>query len=142
MLKSVIPISTLGNLDSKRDWGYAPDYVEAMWLMMQQKEPEDYVIATGVSHSVEEVLTLATEYAGLGDWHDFCEIDESLKRPTDIEELVGDSSKARKKLGWNPKVSFKDLIKMMVEKDLEIQKNNKGCLEGFYTKCVRSYCEL
>ena len=114
----------LGNINARRDWGFAGDYVEAMWLMMQQKEPDDYVIATGESHSVEEFLTLATEYAGLGDWHDFCEIDESLKRPTDIEELVGDASKARKKLSWKPKVSFKELVKMMVENDLELQKNN------------------
>ena len=114
----------LGNINARRDWGFAGDYVEAMWLMMQQKEPDDYVIATGESHSVEEFLTLATEYAGLGDWHDFCEIDESLKRPTDIEELVGDASKARKKLSWKPKVNFKELVKMMVENDLKLQKNN------------------
>jgi len=113
----------LGNINARRDWGFAGDYVEAMWLMTQQKNPEDYIIATGESHSVEEFLTLATEYAGLGDWHDFCVIDESLKRPTDIEEVVGDSSKARKKLNWKPKVTFKELVKMMVENDLELQKN-------------------
>ena len=114
----------LGNINARRDWGFAGDYVEAMWLMTQQQKPEDYVIATGESHSVEEFLTLATEYAGLGDWHDFCVIDESLKRPTDIEEVVGDSSKAKKKLNWKPKVTFKELVKMMVENDLELQKKN------------------
>ncbi len=109
----------LGNLKAKRDWGFAGDYVEAMWLMMQQNHPNDYVIATGESHSVEEFLSLATEIAGLGDWHDFVEIDEALIRPTDIEDLVGDPSKARKELGWKPKVHFKELVKMMVEHDID-----------------------
>jgi GDPmannose 4,6-dehydratase len=112
----------LGNIYAKRDWGFARDYVEAMWLMMQQKKPEDYVISTGISHSVEEFLTLASEYAGLGDWQEFCVIDESLKRPTDIEESIGDSSKARSKLGWKPKIEFKELVKMMVEYDLNLEK--------------------
>ena len=96
----------LGNINARRDWGFAGDYVEAMWLMLQQKNPDDYVIATGESHSVEEFLTLAAEYSGLGDWHDLVEIDKSLLRPTDIEELVGDASKARKQLGWKPKTEF------------------------------------
>ena len=109
----------LGNLKAKRDWGFAGDYVEAMWLMMQQNHPNDYVIATGESHSVEEFLSLATEIAGLGDWHDFVEIDKALIRPTDIEDLVGDPSKARKELGWEPKVHFKELVKMMVEHDID-----------------------
>ena len=109
----------LGNINARRDWGFAGDYVEAMWLMLQQKNPDDYVIATGESHSVEEFLTLAAEYAGLGDWHDLVEIDKSLLRPTDIEELIGDASKARKQLGWKPKTEFKDLVKSMVEHDLE-----------------------
>jgi len=109
----------LGNLKAKRDWGFAGDYVEAMWLMMQQNHPDDYVIATGESHSVEEFLTLATEIAGLGDWHDFIEIDKELIRPTDIEDLVGDSSKARKELGWKSKVNFKELVKVMVEHDID-----------------------
>ncbi len=109
----------LGNLRAKRDWGFAGDYVEAMWLMMQQDHPDDYVIATGESHSVEEFLSLATEIAGLGDWHDFVEIDKALLRPTDIEDLVGNSSKARKELGWKPKVNFKQLVKMMVEHDID-----------------------
>jgi len=109
----------LGNLRAKRDWGFAGDYVEAMWLMMQQDHPDDYVIATGESHSVEEFLSLATEIAGLGDWHDFVEIDKALLRPTDIEDLVGNSSKASKELGWKPKVNFKQLVKMMVEHDID-----------------------
>ena len=108
----------LGNINAKRDWGFAGDYVEAMWLMLQQKNPDDYVVATGESHSVKEFLTLATEYADMGDWHDFVDIDESLMRPTDIEELIGDSTKAREKLGWTPKNSFQDLVKIMVDHDL------------------------
>ena len=113
---------SLGNLDAERDWGYAPDYVEAMWLMLQQDKPDDYVIATGESHSVEEFLTLACEYAGLGDWHNFVEIDESIMRPTDIEELLGDSSKARKQLNWKPKVSFNELVEQMVNHDIDENK--------------------
>ena len=112
----------LGNSYAKRDWGFAGDYVEAMWLMLQQTNPDDYVIATGESHSVEEFLTLATEYAELGDWHDFVEIDESVKRPTDIEDLVGDSSKAQKQLNWKPKMSFKELVKTMVLHDIAYTK--------------------
>ena len=110
---------SLGNIYAKRDWGFAGDYVEAMWLMLQQKNPDDYVIATGKSHSVEEFLTLATEFMGLGKWEDIVDIDKSLMRPTDIEDLIGDASKAKKELGWKPKTNFKDLIKSMVEHDLE-----------------------
>ena len=109
----------LGNIHARRDWGFAGDYVEAMWLMLQQKKPDDFVIATGESHSVEEFLTLASEYAGFEDWHDLVEVDKSLFRPTDIEELIGDSSKARKQLGWKPKMSFNELVKVMVEHDLD-----------------------
>jgi GDPmannose 4,6-dehydratase len=108
----------LGNIHAKRDWGFAGDYVESMWLMLQQKNPDDYVVATGKSHSVEEFLTLATEYAGLGDWHEFVEQDHDL-RPTDIDDLVGDSSKAHKQLLWKPKMKFEDLVKNMIEHDLE-----------------------
>ena len=108
----------LGNIRAKRDWGFAGDYVESMWLMLQQKNPDDYVIATGESHSVEEFLALATEYAGLGDWREYVEIDYEL-RPTDIDVLVGDSSKAQKQLPWKPKMKFEDLVKNMVEHDLE-----------------------
>tara|TARA_B100001146_G_C16126098_1_gene410248 strand:- start:65 stop:1039 length:975 start_codon:yes stop_codon:yes gene_type:complete len=110
---------SLGNIYAKRDWGFAGDYVEAMWLMLQQKNPDDYVIATGESHSVEEFLTLATEYIGLGKWEDIVDIDKNLMRPTDIEDLIGDASKAKKELGWKPKTNFKDLVKSMVEHDSE-----------------------
>ena len=114
---------TLGNIYAKRDWGFAGDYVESMWQMLQQDKPDDYVIAMGKSHSVEEFLTLASEYAGLGDWHDFVKIDEFNIRPTDIDELTGDSSKARKKLGWKPKMEFNDLVKHMVDHDVDYFKN-------------------
>jgi len=109
----------LGNLKAKRDWGFAGDYVEAMWLMLQQNNPDDYVIATGESHSVEEFLSLATEITDLGDWHDLVEIDKKLLRPTEIDNLLGDSSKAQQILGWKPKISFKELVKMMVEHDMD-----------------------
>lgn len=115
---------TLGNIHARRDWGFAGDYVEAMWLMLQQNNPDDYLIATGESHSVEEFLTMATEFAGLGDWHNIVDIDKSLMRPTDIDELIGDSSKARKQLGWKPKMSFKELVKSMVEHDMDYFKQN------------------
>ena len=114
---------TLGNIYAKRDWGFAGDYVESMWQMLQQDKPDDYVVATGESHSVEEFLTLASEYAGLGDWHDFVKIDEFNMRPTDKDELTGDSSKARKKLGWKPKMEFNDLVKHMVYHDMDYFKN-------------------
>ena len=114
---------TIGNIYAKRDWGFAGDYVESMWQMLQQDKPDDYVVATGESHSVEEFLTLASEYAGLGDWHDFVKIDEFNIRPTDIDELTGDSSKARKKLGWKPKMEFNDLVKHMVYHDMDYFKN-------------------
>jgi len=108
----------LGNLDAKRDWGYAPDYVEAMWLMVQQEEPEDYVIGTGEAHSVKEFLEEACSYAGL-DWRDCVEVDPRYFRPTEVEMLVADASKARERLGWQPKVTFKELVRIMVDADLE-----------------------
>jgi GDPmannose 4,6-dehydratase len=108
----------LGNLDAERDWGHARDYVEAMWLMLQQPEPEDYVIATGVEHSVREFVELAFDHAGL-DVEGHVHTDPSLLRPADIENLVGDPSKAREKLGWTPRVSFEELVRTMVDADLE-----------------------
>lgn len=108
----------LGNLSAKRDWGFAGDYVEAMWLMLQQDESEDYVVATGESHSVEEFLEEAFSYQGL-DWKDYVEIDPRYFRPTEVGYLQGDASKARKKLGWQPKVHFKELVKLMVDADLK-----------------------
>ena len=109
---------SLGNLDAKRDWGYARDYVEAMWLMLQQDEPDDYVIATGVEHSVRDFVARAFEHAGL-DIEKHVKVDPSLLRPADIENLMGDSSKAREKLGWEPRTSFEELVRMMVDADLE-----------------------
>jgi GDPmannose 4,6-dehydratase len=108
----------LGNLDARRDWGYAKDYVEAMWLMLQQDEPDDYVIATGETHSVREFLTLAFAYVNL-KWEDYVEIDPRYFRPTEVELLIGDSTKARQKLGWQPKVTFPELVKIMVDADLK-----------------------
>ena len=109
----------LGTLEPKRDWGYAGDYVEAMWLMLQQDIPDDYVIATGQTHSVREFLELAVKYAGLtGAPEDFVEIDENFKRPAEVDLLVGDSSKAFKKLGWQPRINFNQLVKKMVDNDL------------------------
>lgn len=110
----------LGNLDAKRDWGYAPDYVRAMWLMMQQKEPDDYVVATGQTHSVREFLEKAFLYAGLGDYKKYVEIDPRYFRPTEVKILKGNASKARKKLGWKPNVNFDQLIKIMVDADLKL----------------------
>lgn len=109
----------LGNLDSKRDWGYAGDYVRAMWLMLQQDKPEDYVIATGETHSVRELVELAFSHVSL-DWKDYVTTDEKLYRPTEIFELKGDFSKARMGLDWNPEVSFKKLIEMMVDNDMKL----------------------
>ena len=111
----------LGNLDAKRDWGYAGDYVEAMWLMLQQEEPDDYVIATGESHTVRELLELAFGYVHL-DWKKHVKNDPRYYRPTEVDQLVGDASKAKRKLGWAPKVSFKELITMMVESDLKAER--------------------
>jgi len=108
----------LGNLEAKRDWGYAGDYVRAMWLMLQQDEPDDYVIATGETHSVREFAELAFNYVGL-KWEDYVVVDEKFYRPAEVHQLVGDASKGRKKLGWEPTVSFQALIEMMVKADLE-----------------------
>lgn len=107
----------LGNLDAKRDWGYAKEYVEAMWLMLQQNEPGDYVIATGETHSVQEFLGEAFSYAGL-DWYEHIEIDPKYYRPAEVDLLVGDASKAKKKLGWEAKTRFKELVRLMVDADL------------------------
>ncbi len=107
----------LGNLDAQRDWGYAGDYVKAMWLMLQQDEPEDYVVATGEIHSVRELCDVAFRCVGL-DYDDYVVIDERFYRPAEVDLLIGDSSKARQKLGWEPKVSFEELIEMMVKADL------------------------
>lgn len=109
----------LGNLDSRRDWGFAGDYVEAMWLMLQQDTPDDYVVATGEAYSVKEFLAEAFAVVGL-DWQSHVEIDQKYYRPSEVDHLLGDASKARNKLGWRPTVSFKELVRMMVEHDLEL----------------------
>ena len=114
----------LGNLDAKRDWGYAGDYVEAMWLMSQQPEPDNFVIATGRTHSVGRVAQLAFEQVGL-DYKDYVVTDPALVRPAEVDLLVGDASKARKTLGWEPKVSFEELIRMMVDADLKRYSDQK-----------------
>jgi GDPmannose 4,6-dehydratase len=108
----------IGNLEAKRDWGYAPEYVEAMWLMLQQDRPEDYVIGTGKAHNVKEFLEEAFAYAGL-DWRSYVEIDPRYFRPTEVHFLMADASKARAKLAWEPKVSFQELVRIMVDADLE-----------------------
>ena len=108
----------LGNLDAIRDWGYAGDYVEAMWLMMQQDEPDDYVIATGESHSVKDFLVESFRAVGL-DWQDYVEIDPRYFRPSEVDALIGDATKACEKLGWTPKTRFRDLVHMMLKADLE-----------------------
>jgi GDPmannose 4,6-dehydratase len=108
----------LGNLEAKRDWGYAGEYVEAMWLMLQAKEPEDYVIATGEAHSINEFAELAFAHVGI-DPEQFVKTDPEFLRPAEVDHLVGDASKAREKLGWEPQVSFSELVEMMVDADLE-----------------------
>jgi GDPmannose 4,6-dehydratase len=108
----------LGNLDAKRDWGFAGDYVEAMWLMLQQDAPDDYVIATGETHSVREFCEIAFERAGL-DWEKHVVVDERFVRPAEVDLLLGDPAKARAKLGWSPKMSFRQLVETMVDGDVE-----------------------
>jgi len=110
---------TLGNLGAARDWGFAGDYVEAMWLMLQQDEPEDYVIATGETHTIQELLELAFDAAGIDGWEKYVESDQRFMRPAEVDILTGDASKARERLGWKPKVPFSELVRMMVESDLE-----------------------
>jgi GDPmannose 4,6-dehydratase len=108
----------MGNLDAHRDWGYAGDYVRAMWLMLQQDTPDDYVIATGISHSVRELVQIAFAHAGL-DWEKHVRVDPALLRPAEVDHLLGDASKARTTLGWTPRVDFTQLVEMMVDADLE-----------------------
>ena len=106
----------MGNLDARRDWGFAGDYVEAMWLMLQQDEPGDYVIATGISHSVKDLIQIAFDHLGL-DWVEYVESDPKLFRPAEVDFLLGNPAKAKSKLGWEPKVTFEELVKMMVDED-------------------------
>ena len=115
----------LGNLDSRRDWGYAGDYVEAMWLMLQQDEPDDYVVATGETHSIRELLDVAFARVGIEDWHDHVIQDPRFLRPAEVDLLIGDATKAREKLGWKPNVDFRQLIEMMVDADLEVERERR-----------------
>jgi len=126
----------LGNLDAKRDWGFAGDYVEAMWLMLQQDKPDDYVVATGEAHSVREFVEAAFEYAGL-DWKKHVEIDPRYFRPTEVDYLQGDSSKAREKLGWRPRVSFAELVRMMVDHDMELARQEKTLRDAGHEVALR-----
>ena len=116
----------LGSLEPKRDWGFAGDYVEAMWMMLQQDNPDDFVIATGENHSVKEFINLAFKYVGISDWkkHVKSDMSEHL-RPAEVDYLIGDAGKARKILGWKPKTSFKDLVELMVKTDIEREKGSK-----------------
>lgn len=120
----------LGNLDSKRDWGYAKDYVRAMWMMLQKEKPDDYVIATNETHSIREFLDIAFNHVNL-DWHDFVEFDARYLRPAEVELLIGDSTKAREKLGWEPSVTFEQLVHLMVDADIEALKKAKELGIGF-----------
>jgi len=115
----------LGNLDAERDWGYAKDYVEAMWLMLQRDDPEDYVVATGIAHSVRECVEIAFDHAGLKiDEH--VVIDDTLKRPAEVDHLIGDASKAKAELGWEPRTSFEELIRLMVDADHELLSRDRA----------------
>jgi GDPmannose 4,6-dehydratase len=119
----------LGNLDAKRDWGFAGDYVEAMWLMLQQSKPDDYVVATGETHSVAEFAEWAFSHAGL-NWQDYVRVDPALLRPAEVDLLIGDPAKARSALGWQPRVSTRELAAMMVEADLEAEARNRQLVKS------------
>ena len=111
----------LGDLDPKRDWGFAGDYVKAMWLMLQQDQPDDFVVATGETHEVREFVRLAFEAAGIDDWERYIRQDERFFRPSEVDLLVGDATKARTKLGWEPEVTFQQLVNLMVSHDLALE---------------------
>jgi GDPmannose 4,6-dehydratase len=112
---------TLGNIDASRDWGFAGDYTEAMWLMLQQDEPDDYVIATGETHTVRDLLDIAFRYAGYDTWDDLVESDGRFLRPAEVDILTGDASKAREQLGWKPRTGFAELVQSMVDADLAME---------------------
>ena len=114
----------LGNLDAKRDWGYAKDYVEAMWLMLQEKEADDFVIATGETHSVQEFFEIACQAAGLGDYKNYYKHNKKYDRPAEVDLLIGNPSKAKQKLGWQPSIDFEQLVHLMVQSDLEFERTN------------------
>lgn len=120
---------SLGNMDAKRDWGYAGDYVKAMWLMLQQEKPEDYVIGTGETHSVRDFVETAFNHVGINDWQKHVKVDERHLRPAEVELLMADPAKAKRQIGWQPEVSFKELVAMMVDSDIRLLKN-----EGSYNR--------
>jgi len=126
----------LGNLDARRDWGYAADYVEAMWMMLQAPEAADYVVATGESHSVREFLEAAAQRCGL-DWKNVVETDPRYLRPTEVDYLMGDSSKIRKALGWRPKISFEELVRLMVDHDLELARQEQTLAKAGHKVVLR-----
>ncbi len=126
----------LGNLDAKRDWGFAGDYVEAMWLMLQQEKPDDFVVATGEAYSVRDFLDIASEQLKM-DWKPFVEIDPRYMRPTEVDYLMGDASKARLALGWKPKVKFKDLVRMMVDRDLDLARQEQTLMNAGHVVTLR-----
>jgi GDPmannose 4,6-dehydratase len=115
---------TLGNLDSRRDWGFAGDYVKGMWLMLQQDDPGDYVLATGRTHSIGELLDVAFAEVGIEDWGPYVRQDRRFMRPAEVDWLIGDAGKAERELGWSPEVDFHELIAMMVKSDLEVESTN------------------
>jgi len=131
----------LGNLDARRDWGFAGDYVEAMWRMLQQDRPDDFVVATGVSYSIRDLLDEAFSRVGL-DWHAHVHFDERYVRPTEVDHLEGDASKARRVLGWEPKVGFKELVAMMVEHDLELARQERTLLDHGHSVTPRGRASL
>ncbi|HEY8721622.1 GDP-mannose 4,6-dehydratase [Pengzhenrongella sp.] len=116
----------MGNIDAKRDWGFAGDYVEAMWRMLQQDQPDDYVVATGVTHSIRELLDVAFNRVGIEDWAGYIKQDPRFMRPAEVDLLIGDPAKANDQLGWKPKVAFQELIEMMVDNDLDIERTQAG----------------
>jgi GDPmannose 4,6-dehydratase len=126
----------LGNLEAERDWGFAGDYVEAMWLMLQQQKPDDYVIATGKAHCVRNLVEVAFAAAGL-DWRRHVEVDRRYFRPTEVDALCGDPSKARDVLGWKPRVSFPELVKMMVEHDIELARCERTVNQAGFADTAR-----
>jgi GDPmannose 4,6-dehydratase len=126
----------LGNLEAERDWGFTGDYVEAMWLMLQQQNPDDYVIATGKAHCVRDLVELAFAAAGL-DWRHHVEVDRRYFRPTEVDALRGDPTKARDVLGWKPRVSFPELVKMMVEHDIELARRERTVNQAGFADTAR-----
>jgi GDPmannose 4,6-dehydratase len=119
----------LGNMDAQRDWGYAKEYVEMMWLMLQQDEPDDYVVATNETHSVKEFVKETFALLDL-DWEKYVDYDARYERPAEVELLIGDPAKAKRKLGWEPKVKFKELVKLMVEADLELAQRERAVADA------------